>query len=599
MSRSRLAAVLGLIALLLVGCATVPGSSDVSVLRRVGDPAEPSAPSGPARGAGPLEIVRGWILASGATAERHSAARAFLGPAAAGGWDDGASPTVVSDRVDTVFEQGNGQSEEAVVRIRADKLGTLRPDGAFVAAPGLVDLTVRLTATNGVWRISGLPPGTIVRRADLRANTRPVRIWFLAPVGGAPVSETRYLATSPARSVSSRVLDELLSGPSDDLRGAALSALPPGALLRSAVGTTPDGVTTVDLTRVGPVEALDAARRTEIAQQIVLTLAGVGVDRVALTVDGEPLLEGRGELGVADVLAGLPPSIRERRDLPGDGPATPAPAPSPAVVTTGGRVLTVPESAGTTTTRESSPDLVTGVDDARSASLSPDGRDVAVVGFENGVMRLFVGRSGAAVTPTTVVGRAVGQPSWSPDGTEVWTVVDGVPVRAVRGPDSSGTVTPVALDTTPLTGLGPPTALRLSPDGTKVALVSDGRVVIATVVRDPGGGARLGSVRVLRPGPVGEALGGVLDVAWAQTDRLVAVGTAPGLPVQTASVDGLELDSPTTTNLTPPVTAVAAASERPVLVVDQGGLWSLPASGGDVWSSVPGGSNSSVPSYPG
>ena len=67
-SAALLLGVLGLVALLLTGCATVPGSSDVSVLRRVGDPAEPSAPPGPARGAGPLEIVRGWILASGATA---------------------------------------------------------------------------------------------------------------------------------------------------------------------------------------------------------------------------------------------------------------------------------------------------------------------------------------------------------------------------------------------------------------------------------------------------------------------------------------------------------------------------------------------------
>lgn len=593
--RAVLAAVLGLVALLLAGCATVPGSSDVTVLRRVGDPAEPSAPPGPARGAGPLEIVRGWILASGSTAERHSAARAFLTPATAGSWDDGASPTVVSDRVDTTFVLGSGQAPEASVRVRADKLGTLRPDGAFVADPGTVDVTVRLTQDNGVWRIADLPPGTIVRRTDLRANTRPVRIWFLAAVGGAPVGETRYLATSPARSVASRVLDELLSGPSEDLRGAALSALPVGAQLRSAVGTSPDGVTTVDLTRVGPVDALDGSRRTEIAQQIVLTLAGVGIDRVAPSVDGTPLVPGRTELGVTDVLASLPPAVRERRDLPNDTAADSAPSP-PAVVVTGGRVVTVPES---TTTGASPPDLVTGVDDARSASPSPDGRDVAVVGNGRDGMRLWVGRAGAAATPSPVVGRVVSRPSWTPDGSEVWAVVDGTPVRAARAPGAGAALTPVALDTSPLAGYGAPTTLRLSPDGTKVALVAGGRVLVATVIRDGGGGARLGPVRVLRPGPVGEALAGVLDVTWSQTDRLVAVGTALGRPVQIASVDGLELDSPTTTNLTPPVTAVAAAPERPTLVVDQGGLWSLPASGGDVWSSVPGGSNSSVPAYPG
>ncbi len=606
-ARALLAAVVGLVALLLAGCATVPGSSDVTVLRRVGDPAEPSAPPGPARGAQPPEIVRGWILASGATAERHSAARAFLSPPAAGSWDDGSSPTVISDRFDTVFSPGSGgQSGTASVHIRADKLGTLRPDGAFVADPGTVDVSVGLTENNGVWRISALPPGTIVRRTDLKANTRPVRIWFLAAVGGAPVGETRYLATSPVRSVPARVLDELFSGPSDDLRGAALSALPTGVLLRSAVGTAADGVTTVDLTRVGPVGALDQARRAEIAQQVVLTLAGVGVDRVQITVDGAPLLDGRAQLGVADVLAGLPPAVRDRQDLPSDRTATDAAAMSPAVVVTGGRVRPVPLDAATGTDpgRPAAPDLVTGVDDARSASMSPDGRDVAVVGTEGPTMRLSVGRVGAAAAPTAITGTSVGRPSWTPDGSEVWTVVDGRPVRAVRGGTSAdaAVVAPVGLDTTPLMGLAPVTALRMSPDGTTLALVTGGRVVLATVVRDAGGGARLGAVRVLRPGPAGEALDGVLDVTWSQTGRLVAVGSAAGHPVQLASADGLDLDDGPTTNLTPPVTSVAAAPDRPTLVVDQGGLWSLPADGsdgGEVWRSVPGGSNSSVPAYPG
>ena len=36
--------------LLAAGCASVPGSSEVTVLRQVGDAAEPTAPPGPARG---------------------------------------------------------------------------------------------------------------------------------------------------------------------------------------------------------------------------------------------------------------------------------------------------------------------------------------------------------------------------------------------------------------------------------------------------------------------------------------------------------------------------------------------------------------------
>ena len=413
----------------------------------------------------------------------------------------------MSDRVDTVFSQGSAQDGTASVRIRADKLGTLRPDGAFVPDTGTVDIVVGLTQDNGVWRLSSVPPGTIVRRSDLRANTRPVRIWFLAAVGGAPVGETRYLATSPARSVPARVLDELFSGPSDGLRGAALSALPPGALLSSAVGTTSEGVTTVDLTRVGPVAALDEGRRTEIAQQVVLTLAGVGVDRVPAHRRRRPAARRPPGARGRRRPRRPPPTVRDRQDLPSDRTAGDAAAMAPAVVVTGGRVRAVPQdpAGGADAGRPIAPDLVTGVEDARSARTTPDGRNVAVVGLEGVTLRLSVGRAGAAVAPTSITGTAMTRPSWTPDGAEVWTVLDGRPVRAVRRGAStdSPVLTPVALDTAPLAGLGPLTMLRLSPDGTKVALVAGGRVAIATVVRDAGGGAQLGAVRVLRLRPPG------------------------------------------------------------------------------------------------
>jgi hypothetical protein len=219
-------------------------------------------------------------------------------------------------------------------------------------------------------------------------------------------------------------------------------------------------------------------------------------------------------------------------------------------------------------------------------------------------MRLSAGRAGAAVTPSAVTGTTMTAPSWTPDGAEVWTVADGRPVRAVRtGPSTDAPMlAPAPLDTTALAGLGVITALRLSPDGTRVAVVAGGRVAVASVLRDAGGGVALGAVRVLRPGPAGEALDGVLDVAWMQTDRLVAVGTTPGHPVQIVSVDGLDLDDGPVTNLTPPVTAVAAAQDRPMLVVDQSGLWTLPSSATDaaeVWRSVPGGSVAAEPAYPG
>jgi len=603
-----------LLALVLgAGCASVPGSSDVTVLRRVGDAAEPTAPPGPARDAGPLETVRGWVLASGAAAERHQAARAFLTPAAAGTWDDGARPTVVTDQVDTVFADRPVPPGEAAVRIRATALGVLTPEGVFEAGPRPIEFTVGLTEQNGQWRISSLPTGTIVRRSDLRANTRPVRTWFLDPQRGEPVSDPRYLATSPARSVPTRTLQYLLAGPSAALAGAAVSALPAGTGLRSDVSLTPEGTAVVDLARTGP---LDDARRRGVAQQVTLTLAGIGVARVRLLVDGEPLFPATPEVTVAEALAGLPPEVARRPDLPVD-PVVGGPGETevPVLVADQGRLrLLSGEPAGGPAGR--------GTYRAVSASASPEG-EVAVVAEDQPAgttpagepapasTRLLTGPGGSELAASGIEGRSLARPSWTPDGSEVWSVVDGTSVVRAGRDGQTGPVRPLAVDasglaaagvTAPPSGPGPLSALRISPDGSRVALVAGGRVLVAAIARDGAGGTRLGSVAVLRA----DSLDQVLDVGWTRTDQLVAVGNRADRPVTLVSVDGLDLETLSSTNLTPPVTAVAARPGRPLVVADQGGTWTLPlagdgsgGSGGDVWQAVPGFGAATVPAYPG
>ena len=469
-----------------------------------------------------------------------------------------------------------------------------------------VEVEVGLTEQNGQWRISSLPTGTIVRRSDLRANTRPVRTWFLDPQRASPVSDPRYLATTPARSVPTRTLQYLLAGPSESLAGAAVSALPVGTALRSDVSITPEGTAVVDLTRTGP---LDDRRRREVAQQVTLTLAGIGVPRVELLVDGEPLLPGVPEVDIAAALAGLPPEVARRPDLPVD-PVVGGPGESdvPVLVADDGRLrLLSGEPAGGPAGR--------GTYRAASASASADG-DVALVA-QDGVsadpavprMRLLTGAGGSELAASGIEGRSLTRPSWTPDSNEVWSVADGATVvRAMRaGPP--GAVRPLPVDATGLAAagvtappgaLGPLSALRISPDGARVALVSGGRVLVAAIARDGAGNARLGSVTALRP----ESLDQVLDVGWTRTDQIVAVGNRADRPVTLVSVDGLDLESLSTTNITPPVTAVAARPGRPLVVADQGGTWTLPlggdsGSGTDVWQAVPGFGASTVPAYPG
>ena len=70
-------------------------------------------------------------------------------------------------------------------------------------------------------------------------------------------------------------------------------------------------------------------------------------------------------------------------------------------------------------------------------------------------------------------------------------------------------------------------------------------------------------------------------------------------PVSQASVDGLSWELLPGSNLTPPLRAVAAAPNRPVLVTDQSGVWSFAGGELETWRQVVGGVPDAVPLYPG
>ena len=106
-ARRPLVLVLLLVLAGLAGCASVPESSPVQVLRRVGDGDAPVLPPGPAEGSNALDLVRGFVYASGSSPDRHGAARRFLAPEAAD-WDDGTGVTVLSEEFDTVYPDLGG-----------------------------------------------------------------------------------------------------------------------------------------------------------------------------------------------------------------------------------------------------------------------------------------------------------------------------------------------------------------------------------------------------------------------------------------------------------------------------------------------------------
>jgi hypothetical protein len=387
------------------------------------------------------------------------------------------------------------------------------------------------------------------------------------------VPDLRYLPSTPARAQAARAMELLFAGPSAALQGAASSMLVTNAQLRSNVATSPEGSLIVDLTQVGD---LDEGGRRLLAAQVVLSLAEVSVGRVRLLADGAPLLPSRPDLTRDDVMSLI---------------AEPVPATAPALVVYNGRVH---QLNGAQLDTALPGQVGNGEVAVQSAAASPDGRRIAVVAAEGARRRLLIGGTEGPAVPTGLGATTMTRPSWTPTGSEAWTVVDSSTVARVVL-DADGNPRSAAVNATELTRLGPVQDLRLSRDGLRVAAVVRGGLYAAALARSPDGDVTIRNVRALRPADIGD----VVAVDWRAAETIVAVSRRADGPVSQVSVDGLSWELLPGSNLTPPLRAVAAAPNRAVLVTDQSGVWSFAGGELETWRQVVGGVPDAVPLYPG
>ena len=558
------------------GCANVPESSPVQVLRQISEGDAVMLPPGPVDGSNPLDLVRDFVFASGSNIDAHGAARRFLAPEA-GSWDDRARLTVIDGQFDTVPAPGAQDPGTGVttIRIRGTAIGHVTSSGSFEPEQSVFQQDVTVVRREGQWRISGLPAGVVVPLSIFRDNYRAVRTWFVDPVRRLAVADLRYVPSVPARAQAARVVELLLAGPSGALLGAAVSQLPPDAQLRSNVTFSTDGALVVDLTRLGD---LDEPSRMLLAAQVVLSLSEVNVARVRLLADGEPLIPAKPDLTREDV-ASLHAEMQPGADVPG-------------LVVSGGRIrqLTGPQPGSPL------PGPVgNGQYDVESAASTADGQRFAAVARQGGGRVLLVGGgSDGTVQAVPLSAGRMTRPSWTPAGSEVWTVLDSAVVARVVV-DAGGSARTAQVNADALAALGPIADLRLSRDGMRVVAVVGGGLYTGAVARSIDGEVAIRNIRRLRPADLGE----VVAADWRSPEAVVAITHNPDLLVGQVSVDGLGVLQVLGNNLTPPLTAVAAAANRPLLVTDQAGVWSF--AGGDqaAWRQVLGGVPDAVPVYPG
>ena len=130
---------------------------------------------------------------------------------------------------------------------------------------------------------------------------------------------------------------------------------------------------------------------------------------------------------------------------------------------------------------------------------------------------------------------------------------------------------------------GPISALQLSRDATRAAMVINGQVILASVELREGG-----QLALTYPRRLGFGLGNTaLSLSWRTGDDIVVTRTDGAHPVSYVNLDGVNSDGPTR-NLVVPVSTVAANTST-VYLADQRGILQLSGSAADnnlMWTDI-------------
>ncbi|RJO79955.1 MtrAB system accessory protein LpqB [Nocardia panacis] len=579
--------------LLLGGCASLPESSAPQALGTLNRQPTSDGPPLPLSGRDPDLLLRDFLQATADPANRHLAARQYMTPQAATHWDDTAG-TVIVERPDTLRESRSG--DKATYVIRARKVGELSADGAYKALPNDPrEDKIEMSKVDGEWRIDDLPDGVIMDSIAFGKSYRRYVLYFIDPTGTALVPDLRWIA-APKVQLTQRLLGLLNQGPQPALAPVLRNELAAPVALRGPItkanGDPEDvgiglGGVHIDFSGVSPLAARD---RELLAAQVVLTLSGADIlGPYQLLAEGKPLDDryAAGGWSVADVEAFSPNAYAQNRvglhALRGGG-------------------LVQVDSAGVTAT----PGYFGAVNNLQSAAISPDGQLVAAVAATgrpapDPAQTLMIGSYGGNAFPVAE-GATISRPSWNADGAAAWAVIDGEHIIRVVNDRATGTVSRQEVDISALIAANsgarlPITEIRVSRTGVRAAVIADGKVYVAVIERHADGGYALTA-----PLPIGITLSTrAISLSWLGADTIAIAREGNVDPVSTVSIDGSQPMPQTTRNLTAPVRAISASSDREYVADFRAvlQLTSNPDGGEPYWREEPGLGENAIPVLPG
>jgi hypothetical protein len=529
-SRRPLLALLAALAVTVsaAGCVSLPGGGPVrsySLTQGSGAQSQPYFqfyPQPPVNGWTPEQVVTGFLTASASFANGQQLAREYLAPGASSKWKPNWSATVFKNEptVKGPAYPVTGRQKTATVTVTGSVQATLSGSGSYAVpsakAPGEPTI-FHLVKANGQWRISA-PPQNLLLTVDLFDNDYQLRnLYFFDPNTRFLVPDPVYvpLQATPVNLMNGLVRD-LIKPPQDWLFGATRTAFPVGTTLASDIQLV-GGTATVNLggTIAKPANWVVLQR---VSAQLLWTLSG----SVELFLNGK---------------SWNPPGSQENpvQNLNQSQYRPPTGA---------SNVCYYLDGAGNLWSR----DGTQGEPVKAMTHIGAGFTQIAVSPSVGGSrylaalrgQSLFIGPVGGKLAKRA--GSGYTGMSWDSAG-NLWATTSDQ-IWMLRGAASPGQPPgePVAVDvySAGYLDVGLFTALRVAPDGVRVALIVGSDILnFGAIVSQAGARAGQAAVKIeLSPFSVSETSGNTFSaVTWYGPDNVITLG-APGAALTEYPVDG-------------------------------------------------------------
>lgn len=587
---------------LLAGCASMPDSGD---LRNV--ESTPRQDTGvrvfavpPAEGAGPAEIMQGFLEALTSDDPDYDTARKYLTDDAARAWRPERSTTVLANGPSIEPDcraAGKPDPASSVTCVLAgSQVATVDEQQAYQPVDGSYRKKVRLARNpkTGQWRIEALPDGVVMGKSDFQRNYTSVDKYYFASdmtagTAGQPVAVADPVFVRSKVDPMTQMVRSLLTGPSSWLGPVVRSSFPTGTALQKDVsGLAPDDQNKLTVPLNLTVSRVAATKCTEMATQVLFTLRNLAptLESVELQgVGGHRLCDLSEERAESAAWHGSARSPEYLYFLDGKHRLVRMPTGS-----TGTSAVPVPGPLGESDKGLES--VAVARDEHSAAGIGDAGKSLYVTSLSSGGSLGNPLVSSAGATPTD----RLTTPSWDARG-DLW-VADRDPRHARLYVVEQGAAKPHEVAIPELSGRIEDA--RVAADGVRIALVvaKDGKqsLLIGRIQRDDGTGQGTSVVELRSAAPDLEQ---VSAMSWAGDSRLLAVGREQGgvLQMRYVQVDGSTLDGPAPGALTGVKSIAATEDERVPLVAysEDDGIVRLPS--GAQWQKVD--KDGTAPVYPG